>query len=142
MLNHEVLAEVPSLNDEETQEEETFLTKKLFFYSCLQLEKNTRILVADFKEINSLDINDEFSQCVLSNIYKFFNRESPEHLNEMYFPAEASKINTRLSFQRLTQPLRKTNKDLSSALYIGPSLWKKLPLEINRLDSINSFKHG
>ena len=67
---------------------------------CLQLDKKTRIGVAEFKEINWLNINDRFSQCVLSSIYKFFNSESPEYFNEIYFPAEPSNINTRSSFQR------------------------------------------
>ena len=71
---------------------------------CLQLDKKTRIGVAEFKEINWLNINDRFSQCVLSSIYKFFNSESPEYFNEIYFPAEPSNINTRSSFERLKQP--------------------------------------
>ena len=37
--------------------------------------------VAEFKEINWLNINDKFSQCVLSSIYKFFKSESPGNLN-------------------------------------------------------------
>ena len=37
-------------------------------------------------------------------IYKFFNCESPEYFNEIYFPAEPSKTNTRSSFRRLKQP--------------------------------------
>ena len=109
---------------------------------CLQLEKKTQTGVAKFKEINWLNINDRFSQCVLSSIYKFFNSESPEYFNEIYFPAEPSNINTRSSFQRLKQPLRKSNKGLNSASYSGSSLWNKLPIEIKRPRSTNSFKHN
>ena len=99
---------------------------------CLQLDKKTWIGVAEFKEINGLNINDRFSQCILSSIYKFFNSESPEHFNEIYFPAEPSNINTRSSFQRLKQPLGKSDKGLNSASYSGPSLWNKLLVEIKR----------
>ena len=107
----------------------------------MQLDKKTRIGVAEFKEINWLNINDRFSQCLLSSIYKFFNSESPEYFNEIYFPAEPSNINTRSSFQRLKQPLRKSKiEDLSSASYSGPSLWNKLPIEIKRSGSTSSFK--
>ena len=108
---------------------------------CLQLEKKRRIGVAEFKEINWLKINDRFSQCVLSSIYKFFNSESPEYFNEICFPAKPSKINTRLSFQRLKHTLRKSNKGLNSTSYSGPSLRNKLPIEIKRSGSTNSFKH-
>ena len=62
-------------------------------------KKNTRIGVSDFKEINWLNINDRFSQCVLSSIYKFFDSESPESVNEIYFLAVPSNINTGSSFQ-------------------------------------------
>ena len=77
---------------------------------CLQLGKNNWIGVAEFKEINWLNINCRFSQCVLSGIYKFFNSESPEYFNEIFFPAEPSKINTGSSFQRLKQHLRYRTK--------------------------------
>ena len=109
----------------------------------LQLDKKTRIGVAEIKEINWLNINDRFPQCkILSSIYKFFNSESPEYFNKIYSPAEPSNINTRTFFQRLKQPLRKSNKGLNSESYSGSSLWKKLLVEIKRSGSTNSFKHN
>ena len=57
----------------------------------------------------------------MSNIYKFFISESPEYFNEIYFPAEPSKIIVWPSFQRLKQLLRKLSKSFNSAPYIGPS---------------------
>ena len=108
---------------------------------CLHLGKKTQIRVAEFKEINWLNINDRFSQCDLSNIYKFFNSGNPEYFNEIYFSTEPSNIHTR-SFQSLKQPLRKSNKGLNSASYSGPLLWNNLPIEIKRSGSTNSFKHN
>ena len=61
----------------------------------MQLDKMTGIGVAEFIEINSLNVNDRFLQCVLSSIYKFFKSESPEYFNETYFPPEPSNVNTR-----------------------------------------------
>ena len=109
---------------------------------CLQLDKKTRIGVGEFKEIDWLNINDRFSQCVLSNIYDFFNSKSPEYFNKIYFPAEPSNKNTRSSFQWLKQPLRQSNKGLNSAPCSGPSLWNKLSIKIKRSGSTNSFKHN
>ena len=60
----------------------------------------------------------------------------------MYFSAEPSKINTLPSYQRLKQPLRKSNKGFNSASHNSPSLWKKLPIDIKRSGSTNSFKHN
>ena len=68
---------------------------------CLQLDKKIRIGVVEFKKINWLNINHRFSQCVLSSIYNFFNSESSEYFNEIYFPTEPTNINMRSSFQRL-----------------------------------------
>ena len=85
-----------------------------------------------------IDFHNAFCQVFLN----FFNSECPECFNEIYFPAEPSKINTRSSFQRLKQPLRRSNKGLNSASYSGPSLWSKLPIEIKRSGSTNSFKHN
>ena len=87
---------------------------------CLQLDKKTWVGVAEFKEINWLNVNDRFSQCVLSSIYKLCNSESPEYFHEIHFPTEPININTRSSFQRLKQLLRKSKiEDLDSASYSG-----------------------
>ena len=94
-----------------------------------------------FKEINWLNINGRFLKCVLSSIYKLFNSERPEYFTEIYFHAEPSKIHTWTSFQRLKQPLRKSNKGLKSASYSSPLLWNKLKIEIKRSGS-TSFEHN
>ena len=79
----------------------TRVSQNTFLSFCIQLEKKTRIRVAELKEINWLNINDRFSQCVLPSIYKSFNSDSPEYFHEILFPAEPSKINTWSFFQRL-----------------------------------------
>ena len=89
-----------------------------------------------FKERNWLNINDRFSQCVLSSVYNFFNSASPEYFNEIYFPAEPSQINTRSSFSKVKATLKKSNKGLNSAPYSGPLLWNKLPLEIKNQEAL------
>ena len=79
----------------------------------------------------------------VKSIYNFFNSESRKYFNEIHFPAELSNINTRSSFQRLKQPLRKSKiEDLNSVSYSGPSLWNKLPIETKSSGSTNSFKHN
>ena len=52
-----------------------------------------------------IDFHSAFCQVFTS----FFNSENPEYFNEIYFPAESSKINARSSFPRLKEPLRKWN---------------------------------
>ena len=96
------------------------------------MDKKIWVGVAEFKEIDWLNVDDRFSQCFLSSFYKFLNSESPQHFNEIHFPAEP----TRSSFQRFKQPLRKSKiEDLNSRSYSGPSLWNNLPFEIKRSGS-------
>ena len=83
-----------------------------------------------------IDFHNAFCQAFIN----FSTMKAQNSFNEIYFPAEPSKINTRSSFQRLKQPSRKLNKGLNSASYSGPSLWNKLPIEIKRLGSTNSIK--
>ena len=52
---------------------------------CLQLEMRAQIRTAEFKETNWLNIDNRFSQGVLSSIYKFFNNVCPEYFNEFIF---------------------------------------------------------
>ena len=85
-----------------------------------------------------VDFHNAFCQVFIN----FFNSESPEYFNEIYFPAEHSNRNTWSSFQRLKQTFRKLNKGLSSVSYSGPLLRSKLPIEIKRSRSTSSFKHN
>ena len=84
----------------------------------------------------------DFHNAFLSSIYKFFNSGSPEYFDEIYFSAEPRNINTRSSFQKLQQLLRKSNKGLNSSSYSSPSLWNKLPVEMIRSGSTISFKYN
>ena len=106
----------------------------------LQLEKRTQIGTAEFKQRNWLNINDRFSQCVLSSVYNFFNSVSPEYFNEICFPAEPSQINTRSSFSKVKATLKKSDKGLNSAPYSGPLLWNKLSLEIKSQEALLASK--
>ena len=61
-------------------------------------------------------------------------------MSEVYVPIELNNYNTRSSYQKLKQPLRKTNTGQKALSYIGPSLWKKLPEILKQ--SPNAFKHS
>ena len=84
----------------------------------------------------------DFCNAFCQVFIKTFNSENPEYFNEIYFPAEPNNINTLPSFQRLRKLLKKSNKGLNSVSYSGPSLWNKLPIEIKRSGSTNTFKHN
>ena len=91
----------------------------------------------EFKEINWLNVNDRFEQCVNTNVFEFFNNRSPSYMAEIYHP------NSIIGsiFLKLKQPCRKTKQGQNCLSFIGPSTWNKLPDNIKNAKSLNSFKH-
>ena len=62
-------------------------------------------------------------------------------MNDIYNIADQSNINTRQSYCRLKQPLRKTNVGQKAISFLGPGEWNQLPKSIKEVKSVNSFKH-
>ena len=69
----------------------------------------------------------------------FLTVKTQNTLMKFIFPAEPSNINKWASFQRLKQPLGKSNKGLNSVSYSGPSLWNKLPIEIKSKNKVSKL---
>ena len=79
---------------------------------CLQLGNRSHIGATEFKQINWLPIiNERFSQCVCSTIFKFFKNNCPAYMDEMF------------------STYRKTLKGQKGLPYLGPSLWNKIDTE-------------
>ena len=51
------------------------------------------------------------------------------------------RINSRNNYARLKVPFRKSTMGQKSLSYIGPSVWNKLAILMNRNIGLNSFKH-
>ena len=92
--------------------------------------------------INWLPIEDRFSQCVSSQVYKFFQKKCPAYMSDIFNPSGTSRTGTRTSFLKLTQPSRRTNLGQRALSYQGPSIWNKLPDKVKQSCSVNSFKHN
>ena len=107
---------------------------------CLNMGNRDHIGVQEFKKINWLPTKERFEQCVLVNIYKFFNKRAPEYVAEMYYPVEQGQ-KTRFSFQKLILPHRTTNRGICLLSYVGPRLWNGLQTEIKSVSNANNFKH-
>ena len=109
---------------------------------CLKLNDRSRIKSKDFEKINWLPIPERISQCSLCSVFKFFSKNCPAYLDEIYFPAEANGIQTRFSYLKLKVPHRKTNVGQQALSYIGPSLWNNLNMTQKTSTSLNAFKHN
>ena len=107
---------------------------------CLNMENRDHIGVDEFRKINWLPTKKRFEQCLLVNIYKFFNKMAPVYYDEMYYPAVRGQI-TRFSFQKLILPSRHTNRGLRTLGYLGPRLWNGVQSDLKSSSNTNTFKH-
>ena len=112
----------------------TNLTKKLkqrlqttqnkCMHFCLQLDKLKHISHEEFEHLNWLPVTYRFKQCVNTIVFKYFNEQCPNYLNEVFDVAVENNFQLRGSFQKLKCPFRKTNTSQLALSYVGPTFWK------------------
>ena len=130
----------PNLNKALKNKLQTAQNKCIRF--CLLLDKRKHIGLEELERINWLNTNDRFEQCITVSTFKYFNNQSPAYMADIFLPAGSSRASTRNSYQKLSQPFRKTTQGQNSLSYIGPSAWNKLPEHIKRCNNVNTFKHN
>ena len=109
---------------------------------CLLLNNRKHIGFDEFEKINWLNVNDRFEQSLAILAFKFFNKQSPSYMSDIFVPSDNGRASTRNSYKKLRQPFRKTTQGQNTISYIGPSTWNKLPEKAKQSKSINSFKHA
>ena len=108
---------------------------------CLNLGNRAHIGFSEFKQINWLNTSDRFLQCICATSFNFFKGKCPEYMREVFDTAHQSNISTRFSYLKLNLPKRKTNMGQKTLSYLGPQQWNKLPNELKKCVSLNTFKH-
>ena len=109
---------------------------------CLKLNNRSRIKSKDFEKINWLPIHERVSQCSLGSIYKFFVKNCPNYLDEIYVLLETNGVHTSSSYQKLNVLHRKINVGQKVLSYVGLSLWNNLKKTLKTSTSLNTFKHN
>ena len=109
---------------------------------CLQLDKMSRICVNEFLELNWLNVHDRYLQFIVSDIFKFYNNQCPDYVNEIFCPVNVNGIPTRCCNKKLKLPFRKTRLGTQSLSSVGPSTWNKLSNNFKTATSVNCFKHN
>ena len=79
---------------------------------CLQLDKLEHISYGEFERLNWLRVTYRFKRCVNAIIFKYFNEQCPNYLNEVFDVAVENNFQLRRSFQKLKCRFRKTNLNL------------------------------
>ena len=108
---------------------------------CLRLDELKHISHGEFERLNWLPMTYRFKQCVISIVFKYFNGQCPNYLNEVFDVATESNFQLRNSFQKLKCPFRKTNNG-HALPYICPTFWNKTPDTLKRSNNLNTFKHN
>ena len=98
------------------------------------------ILNENFHELNWLPIKWMFHQCVASSVFKFVQNQCLAYMNEVFWPAENVRIDTRKSFLKLNHPFQKTSTRQKSLSYIGPAIWNRIPEIFKKTRNLNTFK--
>ena len=114
---------------------------------CLKLDKMHHIS-EDFKAINQLPVDQRVQQSLNVTVFKYVNKACPYYMKEVFEYASQGSIrnnnyasSSRNNYAKLKVPFRKTTMRQKSLSYIGPSVWNKLPISMNRNISLNKFKH-
>ena len=85
---------------------QTTQNKRMRF--CLHLHKLKHMSHEEFERLNWLPVTYRFKQCVISIVFKYFNEQCSNYLNEVFDAATESNFQLRNSFQKLKYPFRKT----------------------------------
>ena len=83
-----------------------------------------------------------FKQCVTSMIFKYFNEQCPNYLNEVFDVATESDLKLRSGFQKLKCPFRKIQNGQYTLPYIGPTFWNQTPNRLKRNNNFDTFTHN
>ena len=86
---------------------------------CFQLDKLKHISHKAFQRLNLLPVTYRFKQCVNAIIFKYFNEQCPNYLNEVFDVAIENNFQLRGSFQKLKCQFRKSNIGQLALSYIG-----------------------
>ena len=98
------------------------------------------IRLLKFIKINWLPTKERVAQCICVNIFKFFNKMSPQYMSEIFHPSH-SRYNTRMATLKLNLPFRQSCFGQKTISYLGPNTWNNLAAETKLRRSVNTFKH-
>ena len=130
----------PNLNKALKKKLQTAQNKCIRF--CLLLGNREHIGLDKLRQINWLNTNDRVEQIISVSVFKFFNKQCPKYMSDIFLPANNSRVSTRSSYLKLTQPFRKTSQGQNSLSFIGPSVWNKLSESNKSCNTVNTFKHN
>ena len=68
---------------------------------CLRLDKMIHISKNEFETINWLPVKDRFNQFISSAVFKYFTKQCPSYLNEIFESSSPNNLRTRNIYLQL-----------------------------------------
>ena len=106
----------------------------------MNLDNRAHVGIDEFIKINWLPTKERVVQCICVNIFKFFNKMSPQYMSEIFHPSH-SQYNTRMATLKLDLPFRQSWPGQKTISCLGPNTWNNLAAETKLRRSVNTFKH-
>ena len=125
----------PNLTQKLKHRIQTTQNKRMRF--CLLLDKLKHISHEELECLNWLPVTYRFKQCFKSTVFKYFNEQCPNYLNEVFDVATEGNFQLRSSFQKLKCPFRNTNNS-----QYGPTFWNQTSHTLKRSNNLNTFKYN
>ena len=126
----------------QTMKNKIQITQNKCVWYRLQLDKMAYISKNEFETLNWLPAKDRFNQSINSIVSKYFIKQCPSYLNEVFKLACLNNLRTRNSYLKLICPFWKINMGQNALSFIGPSMWNKTPEVLKKTNCINTFKHN
>ena len=88
---------------------------------CLQLDKLKHVSHGEFEHLNWLQVTYRFKKCVNAIIFKYFNEQCHNYLNEVFDVTIENNFQLRGSFQKLKCSFCNTYTGELALSYISPT---------------------
>ena len=89
---------------------------------------------------NSVSIHHKNLQALATEMFKVYNKTSPEIMQEIFTIKEQGEYNLRNQADFVVPHVKSVNFGFESIRYIGPKIWESLPQDLKNKETINSFK--
>ena len=109
---------------------------------CLRMIYNDKR--SSFKDLlekdNSVSIHHKNLQALVTEMFKVYNKTSPEIMQEIFTIKEQGEYNLRNQEDFVVPHVKSVNFGFESIRYIGPIIWESLPHDLKNKATIDSFK--
>ena len=109
---------------------------------CLRMIYNDKRSSSEdlLEKDNSVSIHHKNLQALATELFKVYNKTSPEIMQEIFTIKEQGEYNLRNQADFVVPYVKSVNSGFESIRHIGPKIWESLPQDLKNKETIDSFK--